>query len=155
MGTITIMKRVFDGGKGYQQQGPQKMDLTELEIKEALDEKGLIPQLFYITDTAYKADYLGTGKVNEEETYRLKVIMPSGKVSIQEYSLKTGLLLKEETTSRVSEMEVNETIEYKNYIKVGNIMLPSEITKTAAGQEFSVKYADFKLNEGVLETDFQ
>ena len=155
MGAMTVMKSVFDGGKGYRQQGPQKADMTEQEIKEAMDEKGVVPQLFYVTDTSYKTDYLGTGKINEEETYRLKVTMPSGKLSVQEYSAKTGLLLKEETTSKMQDQEVNETIEYKNYIKVGNIMLPSEITRNVGGQEFNIKFTDFKLNEGVAEADFQ
>ena len=155
MGAMTVMKSVFDGGKGYRQQGPQKADMTEQEIKEAMDEKGVVPQLFYVTDTSYKTDYLGTGKINEEETYRLKVTMPSGKLSVQEYSAKTGLLLKEETTSKMQDQEVNETIEYKNYVKVGNIMLPSEITRNVGGQEFNIKFTDFKLNEGVAEADFQ
>ena len=34
MGTMTVMKSVFDGKSGFQQQGPQKKDLTEKEIKE-------------------------------------------------------------------------------------------------------------------------
>ena len=155
MGAMTVMKSVFDGGKGYRQQGPQKADMTEQEIKEAMDEKGVVPQLFYVTDTSYKTDYLGTGKINEEETYRLKVTMPSGKLSVQEYSAKTGLLLKEETTSKMQDQEVNETIEYKNYVKVGNIMLPSEITRNVGGQEFIIKFSDFKLNDGVVQADFQ
>jgi len=155
MGTVTVMKQVFDGGKGFQQQGPQKKDMTEEEIKTALDDKGVIPQLYYVSNAEYKTDYLGTGKVNDEETYRMKVLMPSGKLSIQEYSIKTGLLLKEENTSKNADQDVVETVEYKEYKKVGNILLPFEITRTAGGQEFTIKYADIKLNEGVTEADFK
>ncbi|MFT3682918.1 MAG: pitrilysin family protein [Ferruginibacter sp.] len=155
MGAMVVFKKVFDGGKGYQQQGPQKADLTEQEIKEAWDEKGIIPQLYYITDTAYKTDYLGTGKVNDEETYRLKVVMPSGKVAIQEYSIKSGLLLKEESTSKEGDQEVTKTTEFKNYVKAGNILLPSEIVTTAGGQEIPFKFTNYKVNEGVTEADFQ
>jgi len=155
MGAMTVMKRVFDGGQGYQQQGPQKKEMTEQEIKEARDEKGIIPQLFYATDTSYKTDYLGTGKVNEEATYRLKVTMPSGKISVQEYSAASGLLLKEESTTKADDQEVTETVEFKNYIKAGGILLPSEITRNAGGQEFTIKYAGFKINEGVAEADFK
>lgn len=155
MGTVTVMKQVFDGGKGFQQQGPQKKEMTEEEIKTALDEKGVIPQLYYVSNAEYKTDYLGIGKVNDEETYRMKVLMPSGKLSIQEYSIKTGLLLKEENTSKNADQDVVETIEYKEYKKVGNILLPFEITRTAGGQEFTIKYADIKLNEGVTDADFK
>ncbi|MBL0356092.1 MAG: insulinase family protein [Chitinophagaceae bacterium] len=155
MGAMTVMKSVFDGGQGYQMQGPQKNEMDEQEIKEARDEKGVIPQLFYATDTAYKTDYLGTGKAGEEATYRLKVTMPSGKVSVQEYSVKSGLLLKEESTSKEGDQEVTETVEYKNYVKVGAVLLPSEITRNVAGQEIPFKFTDYKLNEGVTEADFK
>lgn len=155
MGTMTVMKSVFDGGQGYQQQGPQKKEMDEQEIKEARDEKGIIAQLFYATDTAYKTDYLGTGKTNDEDTYRLKVTLPSGKISVQEYSVKSGLLLKEESTSKEGDQEVTETVEYKNYVKVGTILLPTEITRTVAGQEIPFKFSDYKLNEGVTEADFK
>lgn len=155
MGTMTVMKSVFDGGQGYQMQGPQKKEMDEQEIKEARDEKGIIPQLFYVTDTAYKTNYLGAGKVGDEETYRLNVVLPSGKVSLQEYSKKSGLLLKEESTSTEEGQEVTETLEFKNYVKVGAIMLPSEIIRSIAGQEIPLKFSDYKLNEGVTEADFK
>ncbi len=155
MGAMTVMKSVFDGGQGYQMQGPQKKEMDEQEIKEARDEKAVIPQLMYATDTAYKTDYLGTGKTGEEDTYRLKVTMPSGKVSIQEYSKKSGLLLKEESTSNEEGQEVTEVIEYKNYVKVGNILLPSEVVRNMAGQEIPFKFSDYKLNEGVTAEDFK
>lgn len=155
MGAMTVMKSVFDGGQGYQAQGPQKKEMDEQEIKEARDEKGIIPQLFYATDTAYKTNYLGTGKVGEEETYRLQVTMPSGSVAVQEYSTKTGLLLKEESTSKQGDQEETTTIEFKNYIKVGNIMLPTERIRNEGGQELPFKFTNYKLNEGVTEADFK
>ena len=155
MGTTTVMKRVFDGDKGFQQQMGQKKDLTAQEIKQSLDEKGVIPQLFFVSDAAYKTDYLGTGKVNDDETYRMKVLMPSGKLSIQEYSIKSGLLLKEENTSKEGDVDVVEIVEYKDYKKVGTILLPFEVTRNASGQEFTIKITDYKLNEGVADTDFK
>ncbi|MEO7769161.1 MAG: pitrilysin family protein [Ferruginibacter sp.] len=155
MGAMTVMKAVFDGKSGFQQQGPQKKDLSEKEVKEALDDRGVIPQLYYITSPDYKTDYLGTGKIENEDTYRLKVVMPSGKTSIQEYAAKTGLLLKEETTSVQGDAEVPLTIEYKNYKKFGTLLFPTEVTRNVGGQEIPFKYKDIKLNEGVTEADFK
>ena len=154
MGNMTVMKSLFDGVKGFQQQGPQKADLTEGEIKEAKDDKGVIPQLYYIS-ADYKTEYMGSGKIGEEPTYRLKVIMPSGRLATQEYSAKTGLLLKEETTTKQGDTDIPITVEYKNYKKAGNIMLPFEVTRSAGGQEISFVYSDFKINEGVTEEDFK
>ena len=155
MGAMTVMKSVFDGKSGFQQQGPQKKDLTEKEVKEAMDEKGVIPQLYYITSADYKTDYLGTGKVGDEDTYRLKVVMPSGRTSIQEYAIKTGLLIKEETTAIQGDTEMPVIIEYSNYKKTGALLLPTEITRNAGGQEIPLKYKEIKLNEGVTAADFK
>ena len=154
MGEMTIMKSVFDGSKGFQQQGPQKKDLSEAEIKEASDDKGVIPQLYYI-GADYKTEYIGSGKIGEETTYRLKVVMPSGRLSIQEYASKTGLLLKEETTSKEGDTDSPLTIEYKNYKKAGNILVPYEVTRNQGGQEFTMVYTGIKVNEGVTEADFK
>ena len=155
MGAMTVMKSVFDGKSGFQQQGPKKKDLTEKEVKEAMDEKGVIPQLYYITSPDYKTDYLGTGKVGDEDTYRLKVVMPSGRTSIQEYAIKTGLLIKEETTAIQGDTEMPVIIEYSNYKKTGALLLPTEITRNAGGQEIPLKYKEIKLNEGVTAADFK
>lgn len=155
MGNMVVMKSVFNGSAGFQQQMGQKKEMTAEEIKSAQDEKGIIAQLYYIADAAYKTDYLGTGKVEEEPTYRLKVVLPSGNVCIQDYSIKTGLLLQEENTSKAAGEERVEIVAYKNYQKVGAVLLPFEITRNAGGQEFTVKLSDFKLNEGVTDADFK
>lgn len=155
MGTMTVLKAVFDGKTGFQQQGPQKKDLSEKEIREAQDDKGVIPQLFYITSQDYKTEYLGTGKSGEEDTYRLKVTMPSGRTSIQEYSIRSGLLLKEETSSVQGDAEVPMSVEYDEYKKFGTLLLPTAVTRSVGGQEIPFKYKDIKLNEGVSEADFK
>jgi len=151
MGTMTIFKQVFNGTSGYQQQGPQKKDLDEDETKEMKDETGIFPQLNYLR-SGYKLDYLGAGNYNNEPTYRLKVVMPSGKTAIQQYSIKTGLLLQEEATNAKGEVEISV---YKDYRKAGNITLPYEISKTRDEQEVTLKVTDVKFNEGVSAEDFQ
>jgi zinc protease len=150
MGEMTVFKKVFDGGKGHQQQMGQKKDFTEGEIREALDEKGIIPQLFY-----NNKEYVGKGKVGDEETYRLKVIFPSGRTSVQQYSVKTGLLLQEETTSKQGDVDAVSMIEYKDYKKVGTLLFPHNIIVNADGQEFNMKATEIKLNAGVTASDFE
>lgn len=154
MGTMTVMKSAFDGFNGYQQQGPQKKDMTLAEIKEAQDDKGLITQAYYGSG-GYTLDYLGSGSVNGEQTYRLKVVMPSGKVSIQQYSSKTGLLLQEDNTSNASGAESAETVNYSDYRKVGNLLMPFEITRVVGEQQFTIKLSNIKINEGVTDADFK
>jgi predicted Zn-dependent peptidase len=153
MGEMVIMKQVFNGLTGYQQQGPQKADMEVDEIKEAQDDKAIIQQVNYLSSD-YKIEYKGTGKVGDEKTYRLQVVPASGKVRMEEYSTTSGLLLKTETTENQGDQEMPVTVEYKDYQKVGNILFPMEVTRNAGGQEFSIKYSNVKVNQGVTDADF-
>lgn len=154
MGAMTIMKSVFNGTTGYQMQGPQKKEMTMEEIAEQKDEKAIIPQTMYATSD-YKLDYVGSGSVNGETTYRLKIILPSGKVSVQQYSSKTGLLLQEETTQKMGDQEIPETITYADYKKVGNLLWPHSITRNTGDQEFALKIINIKINEAMSDEDFK
>ncbi len=155
MGEMKLMQKLFDGSKGYQAQMGQKKDMDEKEIKESLDDKGVIPQLYYIT-ADYKTDYLGLGKVGDENAYKLKVIKPSGKTVVEYYSTKTGLLLKDESTvSGEGGQEAPFTTEYADYRKVGTLMFPFKITQTVGEQEFTMDMTEIKVNEGVTEADFK
>ncbi len=154
MGEMKVMQSLFDGKKGYQAQMGQKKDMEETEIKEAQDDKGIIPQLYYISSD-YKTSYLGTGKVGTEDSYKLKITKPSGKVSVEYYSTKTGLLLREEKTTDAEGTEMTITVDYSNYKKVGNVLLPFIITQSVGEQEFSMNVTDIKVNEGVSEADFK
>jgi len=154
MGEMKVMQSSFDGTKGYQAQMGQKKELDEKEIKEAQDEKALIPQLFYITND-YQTSYLGMGKVGEEDAYKIKITKPSGKVSVEFYSVKSKLLLHEESTSTEGGNETTVMTDYSNYKKVGNITLPYTITQTVGEQEFAMNISEVKINEGVTDADFK
>jgi predicted Zn-dependent peptidase len=154
MGTMTVYKKVFDGTKGYQGQMGQKKDFDEKEIKEALDERGVIPQLFYI-GADFTSSYLGTGKAGSEDAYKLKITKPSGKTSVEYYSMKTSLLLREESNVTTPKGEVAVTTDFSNYKKVGNVLLPFTITQVLGEQEIVMNATDIKINEGVTEADFK
>jgi hypothetical protein len=154
MGENIVMQTSFDGTKGYMAQMGQKKILEGDELKEALDDRGIIPQLHYITSD-YKTAYLGTGKAGNENAYKLKVTKPSGKVSTEYYSMKTGLLLKEETTQTAGGQEMVISIDYADYKKAGNILFPFTVTQTVGEQEFVMNITEMKVNEGVTAADFK
>lgn len=154
MGDMVVMQQVFDGKKGFTAQMGQKMDLSEDEVKERLDEKAIIPQLHYITND-YSTAYLGTGRVNGEGAYKLKVTKPSGKVVVEYYSIKTGLLLREESTISIGKEEMTQMTDYGNYKAVGKFMMPYKITQSVGEQEMVMEISEYKINEGVTAADFK
>ena len=150
----TVFKRSFNGINGFSQQGPQKKDLTMEEISEFNDDKSMIPQLSY-TSANYKIEYLGAGKVDGEPTYRLKVVKPSGKTSVEQYSIKTGLLLQQESTTNAGGQEINQTTTFSDYRKTGTVLLPYKFVQSTGEQEVTISTTAIKLNEGVTEEDFK
>lgn len=154
MGDMKVMNMAFDGSKGYQAQMGQSKEMDADEIKEAQDDKAIIPQINYISND-YGASYLGTDKTNGEGAYKLKVTKPSGKVAIEYYSIKTGLLLKEETTLKAGGEEVPQTTEFSNYKKVGNLTLPFTITQSVGEQEMKMDITNIIINKDVSDADFK
>ena len=129
--------------------------MDEKEIKEAQDEKALIPQLYYISQE-YQVLYIGTDKVGNEEAYKLKVTAPSGKVSVEFYSTKTGLLIRDEITMEgEGGGEVTITADYSNYKKAGNILLPFTTVRSFGEQEMTFNIDEVSVNEGVTDADFK
>ena len=154
MGEMKVMQMSFDGTKGYQGQMGQNKDMDEKDIKEAQDDKAVIPQLYYITND-FKTSYLGIGKAGDEDAYKIKITKPSGKVSTEYYSTKTNLLLREESTSTENGTETAVSTDYGDYKKVGNIMFPFSITQLQGEQEIPFKIKEIKINEGVTDADFK
>ncbi|MEO6670598.1 MAG: insulinase family protein [Ferruginibacter sp.] len=154
MGDNVAMEKVFDGTKGRQSQMGKTAELDTAEVREAMDEKGIIPQVYYITND-FKTSYLGVEKVNDENAYKIKITKPSGKVTTEYYSTKTALLLREESTESEAGQEYAVTTDYSDYQKVGALMLPMSFTQSVAGQDLVFKLSDMKINEGVTDADFK
>ena len=154
MGGMSVYKMSFDGTKGYQGQMGQNTPFGEDEIKMQKDEKGIFPQLYY-TDADYRINLAGTAKVNGEDTYKIMVTKPSGNVATEYYSVKTGLLLKQETKIKAQGQEVEQIFTYADYKAVDGIMTPMSITQNAAGQEIPLTLSNVKYNSGVTAEDFK
>jgi predicted Zn-dependent peptidase len=154
MGDMKVMESKFDGVKGFQSQMNQKKEMEDDEIKDAQDDKAVIPQLFYVSE-GYQVVYTGTEKIGEEDAYKIKVTKPSGKVSVEYYSQKTNLLLREEKTEEAGGNEMTITMDFSNYKKVGGVMFPYTLVQSVSGQEFTLNVNEIKVNEGVTEEDFK
>ena len=154
MGDMTVFETRFDGTKGYRAQMGQKADMEEDEIKKAKDDKAVIEQLFYNTPD-YKLSYVGTEKVGDEEAYKIAVTPPSGKVKTEYYSVKTGFLLKVDEIQESPAGEMNISVTFSDYKKVGDYVMPFTVNQDLGAQQMELKFTDYKFNEGVTDADFQ
>ncbi|HYH16963.1 MAG TPA: insulinase family protein, partial [Flavisolibacter sp.] len=158
MNGMAIMKEVFDGKEGYASQMGQKEAFKGDKLEEKRSKKGLIEQAFYSTPD-YKIELAGMEKVEGADAYKLVVTPSKGKPSTEWYDAKSGLLIRTESAEEVQGQTITQTTTYKDYKKVGNLMLPHVMdisAQTPMGtQEFTIQVNSMKVNEGVKAEDFK
>lgn len=159
MGSNVVMKTLFDGEKGYQQQGPNKKDMTPEEVAQKKAFTTITEQLDYLKNPAFKLVLKGTQKVNGSDAYQVAVTDPTGKSSTEYYDVKSKLLVKSENSTTTDGNTVMQTVEISDYRKVGNVMFPYKQTLivSAGGQDQSyvMETTDVKVNAGVSADDFK
>lgn len=159
MGSNMVMKEVFDGAAGYQQQMGNKKDMTADEVAQKKVFTSLTEQLDYLTNPAFKLAVKGIQKINGADAYQLSVTDPTGKTSTEYYDVKSKLLVKNESTTVTNGTSINATVDFADYRKVGNLMFPYKqtITQSAGGQDqvFEMTITDVKINTGVTADDFK
>ena len=156
-GTPAVHK-FFNGKTGSTTQMGKKQDLSEDELAEGNETKGIFPQLFY-KKAGYKLESAGTEKVGSNDAYKINVTSPSGIKSTEYYDVNSGYLVKAVRNTKASGQEVQQSVEFSNYKKVDNIMFPYTETvsvETPAGsQEFVIDIDNVKVNAGVSSEDFK
>ncbi|MBC7418874.1 MAG: insulinase family protein, partial [Pedobacter sp.] len=157
IGGQTAMKEAFNGNTGYALQMGQKSEMTGEDLMAKKEEKGIVNQLYYATDGT-KLDAAGTVKVGDTDAYKLNVTSPSGLKKTEYYDVKTGLLLKDEKTSKKGAVEINQSTEYKDYKKVGDVLFPYTMVQSVqtpqGAQEFTITITDIKINTALKAEDF-
>ncbi len=151
---MTVVKRVFNGQKGYQEQMGQRMEMGPDEIAMGTDTRGIFPQLFYNTE-GFKLSAPVAEKIDGEEAYKIVVTKPSGNTATEYYSANTGLLIKEESIVKAAGQEIEQAMEYGGYTAVKGIKLPGTMAQSVMGQRMEFVLSDYKINEGVADKDFE
>jgi len=150
-----VMKQVYDGTTGYQMQMGQKQDMSADELAQKKDTKSLFEQLNY-KDADYKLEVKGIDKATDGDAYVVVVTFPSGRIRTEYYNVNSGLLVK---SIEEKKGEGGETVDYSDYRKTGDIMLPYKMVRNVntpqGSQELAMTMETIKLNEGVTTEDFK
>lgn len=153
-----VNKSLFDGTNGFEEQMGQKKPMSEDNVKDKKGQTSLFDQADYFTGN-FKVQVQGTEKVNGKDAYKLLVTTPSGKTQTEYYDVQSKLLVKLEKDEMSNNMTISNTVEFGDYKKFGNLLLPykQKVTMAAGGQEqsFEMNVKDVKVNEGVTAADFK
>ncbi|MDN3595624.1 M16 family metallopeptidase [Zunongwangia endophytica] len=142
-----MQKQVYNGETGYMMVQGQKMDMSEDQIGAVAVEANTFPEL----NISENAEVTGIEDVEGSEAYAVKV----NESTTNYYDVESGLKVKTLTT--VSQMGQTMSIPtiYSDYQEVEGIKMPFTISQSMGPQSFDLKVQEYKINEGVQDSDFE
>ena len=147
MGGMSMSKQVVNDKGAYSIQQGVRKDLAGEELAEkrattfTFEELGLLKK----TDLVL----VGIEPVNSQDAYVIK----SGKTTLF-YDVKTGLKVAETKIVEAQGKSINVTSNFGDYKEVKGVKIPYEMIINQ-GIELKFKMTDVKINEGVLDADFE
>jgi predicted Zn-dependent peptidase len=146
-GMGSIMKQVVNGNTGYMMQQGQKKVLEGEELAK-MKESAV---LFNETLLATKAGVVVSGiePINGSDAYTVV----DGD-TIYFFDVKSGLKTAESTTEEQGGQKVTRVTSFNDYRDVKGVKFPFN-TIMNVGFELDIKMSEVKVNEGILDTDFQ
>ncbi len=149
-GMGVIMKQKFDGENGYLEQQGMKKELTPEEIAEKKNSETIFPELHY-KDAQITLESMTS--IEDKDVYKVKVML-GDKPSHRYYSVESGLLVREESTTEAQGKQVTSIVDYSDYASVNDVKIPHNLSIMAGPQNISMKITSIKVNEGVSDADF-
>ena len=146
-----VMKQVFDGETGYAAQMGQKQPMSAEDITESKNKNVLFEELSL---DMTKVTLESMTSINGEDAYKLKVI-GSGEPEYRYYNVKSGYLVKSETTKKAQGQTISISTEYGNYTPTSGIQFPFSMTTKQGPQTFGMIIKKATVNADVTEADFK
>lgn len=153
VGFGTVQKVYFDGKKGESSgmQGSAVLEGDELE--EIKNQGAFFGEAEYLSK-GYELNLVAINMVEGEEAYTLEVDK-NGEVQTEYYSVKTGLKLREESTTEGPQGEMTVSQDYSDYRAVEGVMLPFKINISQGAQKIEMITTEAKINSGLKKSDFK
>jgi zinc protease len=124
---MSLMKQVYDGEKGVQEQQGQSAPLEGDELTSVKEQAYLFPERMYSSE-GYKMEVKGVEDVNGKSCYKLAVTKPSGVKSTEYYDKETFLKVKEVKVETMMGETMTTISEFGDYKAVDGITVPYTIS---------------------------
>ena len=146
-GMGSLMKQVVNGNSGYMMQQGQKKVLEGEELTKMKESAILFNETLLATKTGVVVT--GIESINGSEAYTVV----DGDTTYF-FDVKSGLKTAESTTEEQGGQKVTRVTNFNDYRDVKGVKFPFN-TIMNVGFELDIKMSEVKVNEGILDTDFQ
>ncbi|MFP4025863.1 MAG: M16 family metallopeptidase [Thiohalospira sp.] len=148
-----IMEQKFDGEKGKMKsfQGQQEItgeDLENLKIDAALN-----AELKY-DELGVEVSLVGIESIRDKETFKVKVVLPTGKTTFDYYDVETGLKIQSKQTISNPQGEFTQTQSYLDYQAFNEVKFPTKI-KISGVQNMELTINTIEINTDLANDLFE
>ncbi len=150
---MVFSKQVFDGTKGYTEQGGKRSDMDAETVADVKEEADIYADL-HADKLGIKRTLKGMDKVNDADVYVVEAVNAKGKKTTEYYDAKTALLVRKVESD---EQGNSQTADYSNYKEVtgGNgYKMPHSIKLLVGGMTISANVESAEVNKNIADTEF-
>lgn len=147
MGSMSMMKQVLNEKEGFMMQQGRKMNIEGNNLTKMKASAVPFEELQLVSNAGIAITQIEA--IDGNDAYVLK----NGDSTLY-YDVKSGLKVADSETQDQGGNKVTLMTYYKDYRDVKGVKTPFNIIKNV-GIELDIKINDVKINEGVLDTDFQ
>lgn len=145
---------LYDGTNAVMQIGETKRTLSDQAL-EALKYEAMSNFLLNIDELKIKAEVLPKEIIEGKDTYKIKLILPSGEYWTYFFDAETFLKIKSFKTIYSPQGSFTQTTYFSDYHFVDGIKYPFGIKQTIGIQTLDFKITSIKLNAGLKDELFK
>ena len=147
-GMGTVMKQKFDGTDGYAEQQGMQQPMSEEELAEKAEEKGLFPETYLDTSNL---TLVSLTAIDGVDVYKIKV----KEDSYRYYDADTGLLVRTEKSEEEQGQIITSVQDVSDYREVNGVLFPFVQKITTGPQVIGLTASEIVVNEGITADDFK
>ena len=147
MGGMSMMKQMVNDKEGYQAQQGQKTKIEGEKLTKMRLEAVPFSELSLLKNNAIKLR--GIEAINGKDAYAVE----NGETTLF-FDTTSGLKIAEASTQEQGGQKMTSITNYNDYRSVKGVQVPYNIVMNV-GIELDIKIDDVKINEGVVDADFQ
>jgi hypothetical protein len=147
-GMGTVMKQKFDGSEGYVEQQGMQQPMSEDELAEKAEEKGLFPETYLDVNTL---TLVSLTAIDGVDVYKVKV----KEDSYRYYDAATGLLVRTEKSEEAQGQKMTSVQDLSGYREVNGVLFPYAQKITTGPQIIGLAASEIVVNDGVSAEDFK
>jgi len=145
---------LYDGSNAVMQIGETKITLSDQAL-EGLKYETLPNFLLNLDELNIKAEILSNEIIEGRDTYKIKLILPSGEYWTYFFDAKTFLKVKSLKTIYSPQGSFTQSTYFSDYRLINGVKYPFIIKQTIGIQSLDFKVVSIKVNSGIKDEVFK